>query len=163
METALVGHRRIAVDDPKLQLGLPELTLGLIPGATGITKFTRLLGLMGAQPYVMESKLFGPREALEIGIVHELVVTADELRPRALAWIAEHLQAAHPWDAKDYKLLGTPANPKIAGALTVRRHAEGEDARPLPRASRPRRRRWSKARRWITTPPPASRAATSPA
>ena len=120
METALVGHHRIAVDDAKLQLGLPELTLGLIPGATGITKFTRLLGLMGAQPYIMESKLFGPREGLDIGIVHELVASADELRPRALAWIAEHPQAAHPWDAKDYKMPGgTPANPKVAGALTV--------------------------------------------
>ncbi len=120
MEVALVGHHRIAVDDPKLQLGLPELTLGLIPGATGITKFTRLLGLMGAQPYIMESKLFGPREGLDIGVVHALVATADELRPSALAWIAEHPQAAHPWDAKDYKMPGgTPANPKVAGALTV--------------------------------------------
>ena len=120
MEVALVGHHRIAVHDPKLQLGLPELTLGLIPGATGITKFTRLLGLMGAQSYIMESKLFGPREGLDIGVVHALVATADEMRPRALAWIAEHPQAAHPWDARDYKMPGgTPANPKVAGALTL--------------------------------------------
>jgi 3-hydroxyacyl-CoA dehydrogenase/enoyl-CoA hydratase/3-hydroxybutyryl-CoA epimerase len=120
LETALVGHHRIAVDDPKLQLGLPEVTLGLIPGGTGITKFTRLLGLTGAQPYIIESKLFGPREGLEIGIVHELAASADELRPRALAWIAAHPQAQHPWDAKDYKIPGgTPSNPKIAGALVV--------------------------------------------
>ncbi|MCB2070298.1 MAG: enoyl-CoA hydratase/isomerase family protein, partial [Ottowia sp.] len=120
METALVGHHRIAVDDPKLQLGLPELTLGLIPGGTGITKFTRLLGLMGAQPYIMESRLFGPHEALKIGVVHELVGSEGDLRPRALAWIAEHPQAQHLWDAKDYRMPGgTPANPKIAGALTV--------------------------------------------
>ncbi|HNI85779.1 MAG TPA: 3-hydroxyacyl-CoA dehydrogenase family protein, partial [Ottowia sp.] len=66
------------------------------------------------------SKLFGPREALEIGVVHELVASSDELRPRALAWIAEHPQAAHPWDVKGYKMPGgTPANPKIAGALVV--------------------------------------------
>ena len=120
METALVGHHRIAVDDPRLQLGLPELTLGLIPGGTGITKFTRLLGLMGAQPYIMESRLFGPHEALKIGVVHELVGSEGDLRPRALAWIAEHPQAQHLWDAKDYRMPGgTPANPKIAGALTV--------------------------------------------
>jgi 3-hydroxyacyl-CoA dehydrogenase/enoyl-CoA hydratase/3-hydroxybutyryl-CoA epimerase len=120
LETALVGHHRIAVDDPKLQLGLPELTLGLIPGGTGITKLTRLLGLMGAQPYIMESRLFGPREGLDIGVVHELVASADDLRPRALAWIAAHPQARHPWDAKDYKIPGgTPASPKVAGALTV--------------------------------------------
>jgi 3-hydroxyacyl-CoA dehydrogenase/enoyl-CoA hydratase/3-hydroxybutyryl-CoA epimerase len=120
MEVALVGHHRIAVDDAKLQLGLPEITLGLLPGCTGITKFTRLLGLMGAQPYIMEGKLFSPREGLETGIVHELAGSADELRPRALAWIAAHPQSAHPWDAKDYKIPGgTPSSPQIAGALAV--------------------------------------------
>ena len=72
-ELALVGHYRVAVDDRKIQLGMPEITLGLIPGATGITKTTRLLGLMGAQPYILESKLFNPREALDLGLVHELV------------------------------------------------------------------------------------------
>ena len=59
-EVALVGHHRIAVDDPKTQFGLPEVTLGLLPGAGGITKMTRQLGLMGAQPYLLEGKLFGP-------------------------------------------------------------------------------------------------------
>jgi 3-hydroxyacyl-CoA dehydrogenase/enoyl-CoA hydratase/3-hydroxybutyryl-CoA epimerase len=67
-EVALIGHYRVAVDNPKIQFGLPEITLGLIPGATGITKMTRLLGLMGAQPYILESKLFSPREALELGL-----------------------------------------------------------------------------------------------
>src|SRR5690606_22851751 len=51
-EVALVAHHRVAVDNPKIQFGLPEITLGLIPGASGITKMTRLLGLMGAQPYI---------------------------------------------------------------------------------------------------------------
>ena len=55
-ELALVAHHRIAVNNPKIQFGLPEVTLGLIPGATGITKMTRLLGLMAAQPYLLESK-----------------------------------------------------------------------------------------------------------
>lgn len=119
-EVALVGHHRIAVDDPKVQFGLPEITLGLIPGASGITKMTRLLGLMGTQPYVLESKLFNPREALELGLVHELVPDASALRPAALAWIDAHPQAHQPWDDKNYKMPGgTPANPKIAGALSV--------------------------------------------
>lgn len=119
-EVALVGHYRVAVDDRKIQFGLPEITLGLIPGATGITKMTRLLGLMGAQPYILESKLFSPGEALALGLVHELVPEAAALRPAALAWIAAHPQAQQPWDARDYKMPGgTPANPKIAAALTV--------------------------------------------
>ncbi|MDP2033105.1 MAG: 3-hydroxyacyl-CoA dehydrogenase NAD-binding domain-containing protein [Polaromonas sp.] len=123
-EVALVGHYRVAVGDDKIQFGLPEITLGLIPGASGITKMTRLLGLMGAQPYILESKLFNPHEALELGLVHELVPDAAALRPAALAWIARHDGAAapahHPWDDKNYRMPGgTPANPKIAGMLAV--------------------------------------------
>jgi 3-hydroxyacyl-CoA dehydrogenase/enoyl-CoA hydratase/3-hydroxybutyryl-CoA epimerase len=119
-EVALVAHHRVAVDNPKIQFGLPEITLGLIPGASGITKMTRLLGLMGAQPYVLESKLFGPREALELGLVHELVPDASALRAAALAWIAANPRAQQPWDAKDYRMPGgTPGNPKVAGMLAV--------------------------------------------
>ena len=119
-ELALVGHHRVAVDDREIQFGLPEITLGLIPGATGITKMTRLLGLMGAQPYVLESKLFNPREALELGLVHELVPDAAQLRDKALAWIVAHPSALHPWDDKAYKMPGgLPSSPKIAGALAV--------------------------------------------
>ncbi|WP_374642900.1 3-hydroxyacyl-CoA dehydrogenase NAD-binding domain-containing protein, partial [Hydrogenophaga sp.] len=123
-EVALVGHHRIAVNNPKVQFGLPEITLGLIPGGGGITKMTRVLGLMAAQPYILESKLFGPEEALKIGVVHELVATPEELLPRALAFI-ESAQGkpeacTHVWDRKDYKMPGgTPSNPKIAGMLSV--------------------------------------------
>ncbi|MDO8456479.1 MAG: 3-hydroxyacyl-CoA dehydrogenase NAD-binding domain-containing protein [Burkholderiaceae bacterium] len=119
-EVALVGHYRVAVDDKKIQFGMPEVSLGLIPGASGITKTTRLLGLMGAQPYLLEGKLFNPREGLDLGLIHELVADAAALRPAALAWIAAHPVSTQPWDNKDYKIPGgTPANPKIAMALTV--------------------------------------------
>ncbi|WP_310644688.1 3-hydroxyacyl-CoA dehydrogenase NAD-binding domain-containing protein [Limnohabitans sp.] len=123
-EVALVGHHRIATRNPKTQLGLPEITLGLIPGAGGITKMTRLLGLLAAQPYVLESKLFGPDEAVKLGLVHELVDSDEQLRARALAYIdasqGQPEAAQHVWDRKDYKMPGgTPSNPKIAGMLSV--------------------------------------------
>ncbi|HEY0856262.1 MAG TPA: 3-hydroxyacyl-CoA dehydrogenase NAD-binding domain-containing protein [Albitalea sp.] len=119
-EVALIAHHRVAVDDAKTQFGLPEVTLGLIPGATGITKMTRLLGLMGAQPFILEGKTFGPREAHEMGLVHELVGDAVQLRERALAWIAANPQARQPWDDKGYKMPGgMPSNPKIANGLAV--------------------------------------------
>ncbi|HVE51888.1 MAG TPA: 3-hydroxyacyl-CoA dehydrogenase NAD-binding domain-containing protein [Ramlibacter sp.] len=119
-EVALAAHHRVAVDHPKIQFGLPEITLGLIPGASGITKMTRLLGLVGAQPYILESQLFSPREALELGVVHALVPDAAALRPAALEWIAANPQAQQPWDAKDYRMPGgTPSHPKIAGMLAV--------------------------------------------
>jgi 3-hydroxyacyl-CoA dehydrogenase / enoyl-CoA hydratase / 3-hydroxybutyryl-CoA epimerase len=119
-EVALVGHYRVAVDSPKILLGLPETTLGLIPGATGITKMTRLLGLMAAQPYILESKLFNPTEGVSLGLIHELVSTPATLRERALAFIAAHPHSQQPWDAKAYKMPGgSPSHPSIAGALSV--------------------------------------------
>jgi 3-hydroxyacyl-CoA dehydrogenase/enoyl-CoA hydratase/3-hydroxybutyryl-CoA epimerase len=119
-EVALIGHHRIAVDDRKIQLGLPEITLGLIPGATGITKMTRLLGLMGAQPYILESRLFSPREGLEAGLLHALVPDAAALREAAIAWIEAHPQACHPWDEKGYRMPGGSVHsPQIAQALAV--------------------------------------------
>ena len=119
-EVALVGHHRVAVDSPKIQFGLPEITLGLIPGASGITKMTRLLGLVGAQPYILDSKLFNPREAMELGLVHQLVPDAAALRPAAIAFIAASPEARHPWDEKGYRIPGGgPDHPTIAGMLAV--------------------------------------------
>jgi 3-hydroxyacyl-CoA dehydrogenase/enoyl-CoA hydratase/3-hydroxybutyryl-CoA epimerase len=138
-EVALVAHHRVAVDDAKIQFGLPEITLGLIPGASGITKMTRLLGLLGAQPYILESKLFAPREALALGLVHELVPDAAALRAAALAWMDANPQAQQPWDAKDYRMPGgTPSNPKIAGMLSVAPAALKQKTRglyPAPEAA----------------------------
>jgi len=119
-EVALAAHARFALDDKKIQFGTPEVSLGLIPGATGITKTVRLLGLMAAQPYLLEGKLFGPREALALGLVDGLGESAESLRTQALAWIADHPDAKQPWDRKDYKMPGgTPSHPKIAAALIV--------------------------------------------
>jgi 3-hydroxyacyl-CoA dehydrogenase / enoyl-CoA hydratase / 3-hydroxybutyryl-CoA epimerase len=119
-EVALIGHARFAVDDATIRFGMPEVTLGLIPGATGITKTVRTLGLLAAQPYLLEGKLFGPREALEMGWIDGLAASSDELRAAALAWIDAHPDAVQPWDRKDYRMPGgTPASPKIAAALAV--------------------------------------------
>ncbi|GAB2748273.1 3-hydroxyacyl-CoA dehydrogenase NAD-binding domain-containing protein [Melaminivora jejuensis] len=138
-EVALIAHHRIAVNDRKIQFGLPEVTLGLLPGATGITKMTRLLGLLGAQPFILEGKTFGPAEAHKLGLVHELVDSQDALLPRALAHIAAQPTAQQPWDAKDYRVPGgTPSNPKIAGALVVAPAMLGKTTRgryPAPEAA----------------------------
>jgi 3-hydroxyacyl-CoA dehydrogenase/enoyl-CoA hydratase/3-hydroxybutyryl-CoA epimerase len=119
-EVALAAHARFALDDNKIQFGTPEVSLGLIPGATGITKTVRLLGLMAAQPYLLEGRLFGPREALGLGLVDGLGASVEDLRAQALAWIADHPDATQPWDRKDYRMPGGgPDHPKIAAALAV--------------------------------------------
>ncbi len=123
-EVALVGHYRIAINDKKTQFGLPEVTLGLLPGASGVTKMTRHLGLMGAQPYLVEGKTFSPQEAKGLGLVHELVEPSDnaraEMLAKALAWIAATPQSQHPWEAKGYKVPGgLPSSPAVAQMLPI--------------------------------------------
>ncbi len=119
-EVALAAHARFAIDDAAIRFGMPEVTLGLIPGATGITKTVRQLGLLAAQPYLLEGKLFGPREAVELGWVDGLGADVAELKAQALAWIAEHPDAQQPWDRRDYRMPGgTPDQPKVAAALSV--------------------------------------------
>jgi 3-hydroxyacyl-CoA dehydrogenase/enoyl-CoA hydratase/3-hydroxybutyryl-CoA epimerase len=123
-EVALIGHHRIAIDSPKTQFGMPEVTLGLLPGASGVTKMTRHLGLMGAQAYLVEGKIFSPSEAKGLGLVHDLVAPGDnaaaEMKTRALAWIAANPTAQHPWEAKGYKVPGgLPSSPAVAQMLVV--------------------------------------------
>jgi 3-hydroxyacyl-CoA dehydrogenase/enoyl-CoA hydratase/3-hydroxybutyryl-CoA epimerase len=119
-ELALAAHYRVAVDNPKIQFGLPEVTLGLLPGAGGVTKTVRMLGLLDAMPYLLEGKLMKPADAAKLGWIGKLVSSPDQLRGAALAWIAEHPSAVQPWDDKGYKIPGgAPSAPKVAQALTV--------------------------------------------
>jgi 3-hydroxyacyl-CoA dehydrogenase / enoyl-CoA hydratase / 3-hydroxybutyryl-CoA epimerase len=123
-ELALVGHYRIAMAGKDVQLGLPEVTLGLLPGAGGVTKMVRHLGLLRAQSYLIDGRIFGPQEALELGLVHELVNTAAQLQTNAVEYInaqTDNLVACqHPWDHIDYKIPGgKPSSPGLATALTV--------------------------------------------
>jgi 3-hydroxyacyl-CoA dehydrogenase / enoyl-CoA hydratase / 3-hydroxybutyryl-CoA epimerase len=142
-EVALVGHHRIATRNPKTQFGLPEVTLGLIPGGGGITKMTRSLGLLAAQPYILESKLFGPEQAFKLGLVHELVDTDLDLRKCAWDFIAASQNKPeaylHIWDRKDYEMPGgTPHNPKLAGILSLAPAALKQKTRglyPAPEAA----------------------------
>jgi 3-hydroxyacyl-CoA dehydrogenase/enoyl-CoA hydratase/3-hydroxybutyryl-CoA epimerase len=119
-EVALIAHARFALDKPSIMFGLPEVTLGLIPGATGITKMTRLLGLMAAQPYLMEGKLFNPSEAQSLGLVDGLASSPEQLMELGLAYIHDCPEAQHPWDRKGYKMPGGSVNsPALANALAV--------------------------------------------
>ncbi len=119
LEIALATHRRIVVDDPKIQLGLPEVSLGLLPGGGGVTRVIRKLGIAnGLMQVLLQGQRMRPGKALEIGLVDELVSSPDELLPAAKKWIAENPEAVQPWDVKGYKIPGgTPSNPKLAANL----------------------------------------------
>ena len=118
LEIPLACHRIIAADDPKAKIGLPEIKVGIFPGAGGTTRLARKLGAMGAAPFLLEGKLSEPRKARSAGLIDE-VVPADELLARAKAWVlsAKDADLVKPWDAKGYKMPGgAPYHP--AGFMT---------------------------------------------
>lgn len=116
LEICLASHHTIVVNDPKIQLGLPEVQLGLLPGAGGVVRVTRKLGIVnGLMQVLMEGKRLRPEKAKEIGLIEELVATPDDLIPAAKAFIAENPESQQPWDVKGYKMPGgLPSNPKLA-------------------------------------------------
>jgi 3-hydroxyacyl-CoA dehydrogenase / enoyl-CoA hydratase / 3-hydroxybutyryl-CoA epimerase len=121
LEIALAAHHRVVLDGPKVRLGVPEVTLGLCPGAGGVVRLVRMLGITEAlTKMLLQGQRLRPAEALELGIADELVTTADELIPAAKAWIAANPDATQPWDRDGYRIPGgTPADPRLAANLAA--------------------------------------------
>lgn len=104
-ELALACHRRVVVDDAKLVLALPEVTLGLIPGAGGTQRLPRLIGIAKALPILLKGERLSPKKALELGLVEQLV-SADTLLATASQLVLETTDASQPWDRKGYSVPG---------------------------------------------------------
>ncbi|MCO8096602.1 3-hydroxyacyl-CoA dehydrogenase NAD-binding domain-containing protein [Acinetobacter lwoffii] len=119
-EIALCAHHRIALNDPKSKFGLPEVTLGLLPGSGGIVRSVRLLGLQNALPLLMEGKQFGVDKARSLGLIHEVADSTDELLEKAIAWIKANPKFQQPFDVKGYKIPGgNPSAPAVAQMLAI--------------------------------------------
>ena len=121
-EICLATNHRIAYNHKSVQLGLPEVSLGLLPGGGGVVRMVNLLGLQNALPYLLEGKKVDPAKALKAGMIHETVESLDELVPRAKAFILENKDneaaAVQPWDQKGFKIPGGNASsPKLAQVL----------------------------------------------
>ncbi|WP_028637775.1 3-hydroxyacyl-CoA dehydrogenase NAD-binding domain-containing protein [Nocardioides sp. URHA0032] len=140
-EICLACNHRIVVDDDSVKLGLPESTLGLLPGGGGVTRVVRLLGLQsGLMDVLLPGTQFKPSAAKEKGLVDELVATREELVPAAKAWIrANPDEHQNPWDKPGYKMPGgSPTSPALAGFLPafpalLRKQTKGA-VYPAPRA-----------------------------
>ena len=119
-EIALCAHARIVLDDASIQLGLPEVTLGLLPGAGGVTKITRLLGLQAAFPYLVEGRTMRPQEAAKLGLVQGLAANKADLFKMAHEWIAANPSPIQPWDDPKYRMPGGgPSTPAISQMLSM--------------------------------------------
>ncbi|MFF2961498.1 3-hydroxyacyl-CoA dehydrogenase NAD-binding domain-containing protein [Streptomyces sp. NPDC057963] len=118
-EIALASHHRVALDAPRSRIGLPEVTLGLLPAGGGVTRTVRLMGIADALLKVLlQGTQYTPVRALENGLVHEVAATREEMLEKARAFIDANPESRQPWDVKGYKIPGgTPAHPKFAANL----------------------------------------------
>ena len=104
LELPLATHRIFIADNPKAKVGLPEILLGIFPGAGGTTRLVRKLGLLEASGFLMEGRMVAPAKA-KGKLVDEVV--ADPLAA-AKEWVLQATDAdlVKPWDAKGYKMPG---------------------------------------------------------
>jgi 3-hydroxyacyl-CoA dehydrogenase / enoyl-CoA hydratase / 3-hydroxybutyryl-CoA epimerase len=120
LELALSCHHRVCVDDAKIQIGFPEVTLGLLPGAGGVVKTVRLMGLQAALPLLMEGTRIAPKAAFANGWLNALVPDAQSLLAHAHQWIAANPNPAQPWDDSKHKIPGGNANhPAVQAMLPI--------------------------------------------
>lgn len=97
LEVCMACHARVVADDPKIQLGLPEIKLGLLPGAGGTQRLPRLVGAAEGLRMLLTGEPLAPQEALGLGLVHEIaprdrLIEAAKRRARALT------APCAPWD-----------------------------------------------------------------
>ncbi|MFG2902162.1 3-hydroxyacyl-CoA dehydrogenase NAD-binding domain-containing protein [Streptomyces zaomyceticus] len=139
-EIALASHHRVALDAPGSKIGLPEVTLGLLPGGGGVTRTVRLMGITDALLKVLlQGTQYTPRRALDNGLVHEVAATPEEMMAKAIAFIDANPESRQPWDVPGHRIPGgTPSNPKFAANLpafpaNLRKQLAGAPY-PAPRA-----------------------------
>ncbi len=130
LELTLACHYRVAGDSPKIQLGLPEIKVGLFPGGGGTQRLPRLIGVQAAMMAMTEGKSFRPNDAKGAGIIHDVVPAGTEV-DAAKAWIKGGGKAQQPWDDKGFKLPGGgPYHPVgvqnfIVGNAMIRKQTYG--------------------------------------
>jgi 3-hydroxyacyl-CoA dehydrogenase / enoyl-CoA hydratase / 3-hydroxybutyryl-CoA epimerase len=115
-EIALACHHRIALDSPKVKVGLPEAMLGLMPGAGGVVRMVRMLGMEAAVGLISAGKQLNAQRAVDKGLLHELASSEEEMAEKARAWIKANPEAKQPWEQPGYSIPGgDPSDPATQG------------------------------------------------
>ena len=141
-ELCLACNYRIAFNHKSVQLGLPEVTLGLLPGAGGIVRLISMLGLEKSYPFLLEGKKLVPEKAKEVGLVNELSDKLEDLLPAAKAYILANKDneaaATKPWDVKGFKVPGgsinSPKNMQLAAVAPAMLFQKTRHLLPAPEA-----------------------------
>ena len=106
LEIALACHARIALADPRLKLGQPEVKIGLLPGGGGTVRLPRLVGIQAALQICGEGNDIAVAKARDMGLISDTAADRDELMAKARAWIAANPKARQPWDQPKFKFPG---------------------------------------------------------
>ena len=135
-EIALACNYRVLLNSPAALVGLPEVSLGLLPGGGGIVRLVHHLGLERALPLLLEGKRMKPAEALALGLVNELIEQTDALVPAAKAWIKAQVGddgvSLQPWDHKGHKIPGgTAQQPHVAQMIAGAQAMTAKNTRGL--------------------------------
>ncbi|WP_114965797.1 3-hydroxyacyl-CoA dehydrogenase NAD-binding domain-containing protein [Alkalilacustris brevis] len=107
LELALACHHIIAADRAEARIGLPEIKVGLFPGAGGTTRLVRKLGLLAAAPLLLEGGMLPPRAVKSLGVVDDLT-PPEAVLETARDWVlaAGPDEITKPWDRKRHRIPG---------------------------------------------------------
>lgn len=136
-ELTLACHYRVAADNPKTRLGLPEVKVGLFPGAGGTQRVPRIVSPQDAMQLLLKGEAINLARAKALNLIHAIVPPADMIKA-AKDWIKGGGKPIAPWDEKGFKLPGGPVFSKMgmqmfpAGNAIYRR--ETYDNYPAARA-----------------------------
>ncbi|MES2148962.1 MAG: 3-hydroxyacyl-CoA dehydrogenase NAD-binding domain-containing protein [Pseudomonadota bacterium] len=136
LEIALCGHYRVAADNPKARFGLPEVTLGLLPGGGGTQRLPRLVGVQASLPLLLEGKRLSAAEALKLGILHAVVPPGTEVAAARSWLLAQTAPVQQPWDTKGFKIpggaIGSPQVQQVLVAANAMLRAKTYGNYPAP-------------------------------
>ncbi len=130
LELTLACHYRVASDNPKTRLGLPEAKIGLLPGAGGTQRLPRLISAAAALPLILQGSMIKTEKAKGLGFIHD-IVPSDELLNKAKAWVKANPDAKQPWDDKKFRIPGGSPHDKgsqgvfVVGNAQLRKNTYG--------------------------------------
>ncbi len=133
LEICLACHHRVAARSAKARLGLPEVTLGLLPGAGGTQRLPRMIGVQKSLELLVKGNHLSVDEAHALGIVDE-VVEPDQLVAAAIAWIGKSGNAVQPWDQRGYRVPGASGAAQALMVATAMAGRTAGDNYPAPQA-----------------------------
>ena len=120
LELALACHARFAIDDPTVKIGLPEVKLGLLPGAGGTQRLPRLIGIQKSLELLTQGTELSPAKAQGLGLLTGLATTREELLQKSRDWCLAHPKPSQPWDTKGFRIPGGDSkSPAVVQVLTI--------------------------------------------